>query len=127
MPAPHVIRLRGPWDHEPPSVGGVRSTRKFNCPTNLDPDERVWLVCEAFQHPFKVALNDQSLGHVTAFRAAARYDVTSELRPHNLVAIVVELPHDADPPSGPHDLLGEVRLEIGPLRPELGKTEFDPR
>ena len=68
MPTPHVIRLRGPWDHEPPAVGGVRSTHKFNCPTNLDPGERVWLVCEGYQHPFKVALNDQSLGHVAAFR-----------------------------------------------------------
>jgi len=108
-------------------VGGVRSTRKFNCPTNLDPGERVWLVCEGYQHPFKVALNDQSLGHVAAFRAAARFDITAELRPHNLLAIVVELPPDAQPPAGPHDLLGEVRLEIGHSRPELGTTEFDPR
>jgi beta-galactosidase/beta-glucuronidase len=103
-------------------VGTARYTRRFNCPTNLDPHERVWLALDAVDHQARVTLNGQPLGSLTGSLATARFDITAALAPHNTLSVDVSLPSalfaDATvrgPRAGhPGGLIGEVRLEIGP-------------
>jgi beta-mannosidase len=108
MTARHAIRLRGPWECEPLGAGRARSTRRFNCPTNLEPHERVWLVFDGFDSDAEVTLNGQPLGRFAAGDCPREFEITSLLEPHNVVS--VEASRRAD---GAGSLAGEVRLEIG--------------
>jgi hypothetical protein len=130
---PHVIRLRGPWECVPQgmgSPGAIRFTRRFNRPTGLDADSRVWLAIDDALGHAVVSLNGQSLGEVqpatAETRAAAvcrpaRFDITAAMLPRNVLAIAVTDPRmgpDGQLPSGPGQaghpsgLIGPVRLEI---------------
>lgn len=101
--------------------GRVRYTRRFNAPTNLDSDERVWLVVEAVDYEAEIALNDKPLGTLRSGQPPHRSDVTPLLQPHNLLAVDVHLPPEAFADatargaraSRAGGLSGEVRLEIG--------------
>jgi len=124
-----VIRLRGPWKQESHCVG-ARGTRHFNCPTNLGPGERVWLVCDATEGEARFALNGKSLFTLSG-SAAARHDITEHLKPHNVLTVEVlesieqmaKKPAasacQSEPIGGPFEmilgtLVNSVRLEIGP-------------
>src|SRR5207248_10704156 len=72
--------------------GRVRYTRHFNCPTGLEPRDRVWLVLEGVDARGEVVLNSARLGPVSGFLSPARFDVTSILQPRNELAVDVELP-----------------------------------
>lgn len=94
MPLPHRIRLRGPWDSHtdtgrtsivmpnvvPHGAPSVSLYRRFGKPTNLDPMERVWLVCEAIQGTVTLTLNEQVLG---TYAEQAALDITSYLQERN--------------------------------------------
>ena len=120
MSTPHVIRLRGPWkceacdaDTRHSAVGNqssarLRHTRRFNSPTNLEPHERVWLVCESLDGPATISLNGSALGTLDGPSTAGRFDVT-EACVHNVLAIEMSAGSAADSAGFP----GEVRLEIG--------------
>ncbi|MEK6238395.1 MAG: hypothetical protein N2C14_27065 [Planctomycetales bacterium] len=145
---PHAIRLRGPWEYrvleresEPASDsvdqgrmkapcpwgkalgdgfrGTVRFQRNFFRPTNLDEDERVWLVLEGADAGADVSLNGQPLGRVEGYCRRAEFDVTSQLEPRNQITADVSLmEHEVNAParfgretlSG--GLVGESRLEV---------------
>jgi hypothetical protein len=137
---PHVIRLRGPWEcvpvarDAPDAAAAVRCTRRFNAPTNLDSDERVWLVCDAVETRAAFALNDRRLGTIEGHRAQPRIDITDELRPTNVLAIEVELASGAPPPVAGYDEshglpggIGQVRLEIGRHAPDWKIENLDER
>ena len=115
---PHVIRLAGPWEYEvlradagaPPSstsgrmqlptawqalLGGdfrglIRLRRRFNRPTNLDPQETVWVVIEGSHLRCVAGLNGQSLGDLHDDAALGEFEVTSELPMHNELTIDLE-------------------------------------
>jgi hypothetical protein len=103
----HVIRLREPWQHTP-VPGGSRHTRSFNCPTNLLPGQRVWLVIEETDAAH-VSLNGSAVGQSPRLSAEdgqqsrLTYEIASLLKPRN--EIVLDL-------AGETTQLGEVRLEI---------------
>jgi hypothetical protein len=97
---PHAIRLREPWEHTP-HERGVRHTRSFNCPTNLDPGQRVWLVIDAADLA-GVALNGKPLGHFHG-DSSARLEIAPLLQLRNEV-VIEQL--------GENAALGDVRLEI---------------
>jgi hypothetical protein len=123
----HVIRLRGPWNYEAVARSlesdrsGVRCTRRFNCPTNLDPLERVWLVFDGLEREARVTLNDQPLGELGSPAPLHELEITPVLLEHNVLAVEVSLrPEElADievrgrRAGGAGGLFGEVRLEIG--------------
>lgn len=102
-------------------VGRVRYTRRFNCPTNLGPLERVWLVFDGIDHQAHVALNGQPLGELRGSLGAHRVEITPVLLPQNVLAVDVSLPAEvfADEQvrgrraGRAGGLFGEVRLEIG--------------
>jgi hypothetical protein len=140
MTAPHVIRLRAPWDCQPLERGalsaeaapGVRCSRRFNAPSNLDAEERVWLLCDAVEHRARFTINGHSLGMVEGPQAQPRLDITGHLQPHNQLVVEIELAVDDVTPTeiGPLGLpggLGEMRLEIARHAPDWQIEKFDPR
>ncbi|MDB5309265.1 MAG: hypothetical protein JWO38_3467 [Gemmataceae bacterium] len=106
--ATHSIRLRGSW--EVASAGGrTRYARKFGRPRTLDPNERVWLVCDSVFGPAGVFVNGERVGTVEEPGRPFAAEITQLLNPRNEVVFDTT---SADP-------LGEVALEIrqSPGRP----------
>lgn len=111
---PHPIRLRGRWDFEvlsePASAcGRYRYRRTFHRPSNLDPHERLWLVCEGRGTLF---CNGRLLGE-----APNEFEITPLLAAQNEVRLEVELGGSGEPSqTGCHSArgtsMGEVRLEV---------------
>lgn len=102
----HRIRLREPWECET-RRDGVCWRRRFNRPTGLGSRERVSLVVERLAGNGEVRLNGALLGRLEPADAAARFDVTDRLEPHNEVMLLVSIPKQI--PTG---LPAEVALEI---------------
>ena len=78
MTVVHQIRLRGFWDVTPLPDGRERHVRRFGRPRMLDPDETLWVVCDAAA----VSVN----GHAVEPRDGA-FNVTELLQPRNELAI----------------------------------------
>ena len=106
-------------------AGRVRYARPFNCPTNLAPEERVWLAIDGVDARADVALNGQPIGEAHGYQATACFDITAALEPHNLLTIEVCMPSESlkDETCRPGrtgmggGLIGEVRLEIRGVAP----------
>ena len=101
--------------------GCVRDTRLFNCPTNLEPRRRAWLVSEGVDHVAVFSLNGSPLFSSTGAKSPAAHDITAHLQPHNVLTVDVSVPPEdpavsEDRPPARQDkgggLIGEVRLEI---------------
>ncbi len=123
---PHRIRLRGPWECEPPDgspafrvsfpcpwgepplsglVGGVRFRRRFGYPGRIDADECVWITFAEAAGSVAVRLNDRLLGEPKD-RASFEYEVTPLLGQRNEVVVEV------DGAAVPRGAWGDVALEI---------------
>jgi beta-galactosidase/beta-glucuronidase len=134
----HRIRLLGPWDfvwHETPgsvappltqgsvkmpcrwdevfgTVSGTATfTRKFHCPTNLDPQERVCIVLSGLPGRGTVAINGELLGEFDQTHSRTELDVTKRLNKFNQLAIEVSFSPSANLELA-EGLLAEVALEI---------------
>src|SRR5687768_15165184 len=70
--------------------GRVRFTRRFGLPTNLDIQERVFLVVGELVEQGTIELNGTALGQPSLQDGPQRYDVTSLLKPRNELVILVE-------------------------------------
>ena len=126
MSSPHVIRLRDPWELGPPNESRpdvVLSTRRFNCPTNLDTGADVDLVFQAVQTPVEVWLNDERLGSVSTGQAEVRFAVRPRLLSRNTVRLEFPSPPKVSPDDRgplprpdrwplPSQWIEQVRLEI---------------
>jgi hypothetical protein len=100
-PAAHVIRLREPWIREP-HPQGMRFRRRFNCPTGLGPQDKVWLAIEATAHSGSARCNSSEPFSLAAGQPM-QFDITAALALHN--EICIEL-------GGADCNLGAVHLEI---------------
>jgi hypothetical protein len=87
MPAPHVIRLREPWEAEPIDAGGVRYRRRFGWTAELGPEDRVFLAMDADPDEVQVQVNGVSLPLAGPRDGPARFEVTSLLQPCNEAVI----------------------------------------
>jgi beta-galactosidase/beta-glucuronidase len=104
--------------------GHVQYERAFGCPTNLDPDEEVWLVIEAVDQTATVKLNEHELGEIYRPATPWRYCVTNLLKERNQLTVTVDCPADQTSAAQlrqarfglPGGLIGEVRLEISKLQ-----------
>jgi hypothetical protein len=135
LPAPGITTLPDNWGTVLGSdfQGTVRFTRRFNCPTGLGAGSRVWLVVDDVDWHATIVLNGQLLGAAVCSFAAhsvseqsfltcgARFDITTDLLPQNVLAITVASPilnsignPQARPGRAgqPGGLIGLVRLEI---------------
>ena len=98
----HTIRLGPPWQLTP-ADGGARHARKFGRPRTLDPDERLWLVCDHVPGAGDVHVNGTLVASPDAPGPFAA-DITPLLLPRNEVVFAVAS-------DGP---LGAVALEVRP-------------
>jgi hypothetical protein len=110
LPAGGKTEIPGDWTAALGSgfFGRVRYTRPFNCPTNLDALERVWLVCEAVSGVGEFALNGKPILTMTGTDRPGSCDITSHLSLHNVLVVEVT----AQPGDRVGGITGEVRLEI---------------
>ncbi len=127
------MHLRGPWQVVAPGAtgdnlrtenlpqewrqlfGSVAGTatfeRAFHCPTNLGPEETVWIVLTNVGGSGRVALNGEPLGEFdTGLTAPPRFDVTRNLLPRNRLRIEIEFAPEQE--TGPGGLHGLVAIEI---------------
>ena len=149
--AVHRIHLKGPWQYEPlrsvePNAvshelpppgratmpctwqqmlgdfrGVVRFVRPFHRPTNLDPNERVFVVFLAVGGHGEVRLNGQPLGRLETRTGPQAAEITDHLCPDMQLSIDLEfISTDAAIPGG---LWGPVALEIRSVKSEL-VTQF---
>jgi hypothetical protein len=123
---PHRIRLRGPWECEPPAsaepfrvpfpcrwevmplaelAGRVRFRRRFGYPGRIDAHERVWVTFAETAGTAEVWLNGRSLGRHEGGGPFA-FEVTACLERRN------ELVVEVDAATVPRGAWGDVALEI---------------
>ena len=101
--------------------GQVRYSRRFGCPTGLQPEDRVELLVERVDALAQVTVNGKPLGEIRFSDGARQWQIAHLLQARNLLEITVELPrlssHSAKL-SRPGrtgmagGLIGEVRLVI---------------
>lgn len=125
----HQIRLRGPWDVVSPQgslmtltvpfawrdvfkdeAGTIRCTRKFNCPTGLEPSNRVLIrlpegcgKVREFQVNQAVVAPENSQGF--------DFDITSELKDFNEIVALIEFAPNGSPHE-PGGLWTPVLIQI---------------
>lgn len=101
--------------------GQVLYSRRFGCPTGLEPDDRVALVVERVDALAQVTVNNNSLGTMRLADGAGQWPVKHLLQPRNLLEITIELPRltatSAALPRPQREetaggLIGEVKLLI---------------
>jgi beta-mannosidase len=127
LPAGGRVQVPGDWQASLGAqfVGCVRYTRRFNCPTNLGPGDRVWLAFDGVDYQSQVTLNAQALGEVQGYGSTSRIEITSLLEPHNVLVLDISLPaivfndeqHRPGRAGQSGGLIGEVRLEISSVPP----------
>jgi beta-galactosidase/beta-glucuronidase len=131
----HRIHLNGPWEYEwldgtaseaaatgrvtmPADWGSLFRTargravfrRCFHCPTNLEPDDRVWLVFDGVGGEGTVAVNGEVVGRLHSSGGPQRLDIAARLQPFN--EATVELEFDAAGDANPGGLFAPVAIEI---------------
>ncbi|NLX97029.1 MAG: hypothetical protein GXY83_12715 [Rhodopirellula sp.] len=103
----HRIRLREPWRHLRVE-GNVQWRRKFNRPSGLGPEQRIWIEVKNRSRGVAVYLNGRHLGETPAGAEAVRFELTGLLDLHNEITLM-----STDAPQRlPSPLPAEVSLEI---------------
>ncbi len=95
--------------------GRVEYRRRFGLPTQLEPDQDVWLVFEAVDFEASFALNEIELGTMRLGADPFRVEISSQLQQSNHLKVVIDLPLEVDRGernSVAGGLIGSVRLEI---------------
>jgi len=101
--------------------GRVLYSRRFGCPTGLEPADRVALLVERVDAVAQVAVNGHPLGEIRLADGERQWSIKRLLQDRNLLEITVELPrltpHSTELPRPGREgraggLIGEVRLVI---------------
>ena len=95
--------------------GRVEYRRRFGLPTQLDPDQAVWLVFEAVDFEASISLNEKELGTMQLGDDPFRVEIGNRMQKSNHLKVVIDLPAEADRGernSMAGGLIGSVRLEI---------------
>jgi hypothetical protein len=135
--ATHRMHLKGPWkfewltEHSESSVpktgrvkmpvdwvtafgmttGSVRFRRRFHKPTNLDPDETVWIVLDGVGGAGPVSVNGTILGVVHSAEEPQKFDMTPLLQQASELIIELEF-HPSAENSNLGGLFAPVAIEI---------------
>jgi beta-galactosidase/beta-glucuronidase len=122
LPAAATIRLPASWQDVFGNFRGrVRFRRCFHPPTNVEADDRLFIVFDAIGGDGLVRLNGSFLGKTAAHGSRTNLEVTGRLRANNELEIDVEYAgFDAAPQVG--GLFAPVALEIrsprSPVNPD---------
>jgi len=84
-------------------AGRVRLSRRFHCPTNLGPDDRVSVVVQDLPTGADVCLNGTRLSRQVSDSAEHAVFATSRLEPTNLLSVEFDpgtIPATSDEPWG---------------------------
>lgn len=137
----HRIRLIGPWDYgwspteilttvtSLPTAGSVKMpcdwqtlfgslggratfSRKFHCPTNLEPHEQVVIVLSEVGGEGQIFLNDDLLFQFPAGSESPEVNVTQHLQRFNVLEVVLQFTPSTDIPATAGGLFGPVMIEI---------------
>ena len=92
--------------------GRMRFRRRFGRPTNIGPNERLFVVFDGVGGMGNVWLGQRKLGHIDNRQSTARFELTGLLEARN--ELIVELSFDPEQsPDQPGGLWGPVAIEIG--------------
>jgi hypothetical protein len=94
-----------------PVAGTATFSRRFHRPSNLEPHERVWLICTGVRGSGSVSLNDELLTEFSSDGEAVECEVTSRLQPFNIVSMRLSV-GSIEEPQRPGGLFEPVVLEI---------------
>jgi beta-galactosidase/beta-glucuronidase len=122
LPAAATVRLPASWqDLFGGFRGRVRFRRRFHPPTNVEADDRLFIVLDAVGGEGTVSLNGRFLGKTDRQERSTDYDVTGQLRPNNELEIDLEYPDFAGDRK-PGGLFAPIALEIrsppSPVNPD---------
>lgn len=110
LPAAGTVKFPADWQAILGDFrGSVRFTRRFNRPSNLVAMDRVELALDGVGGAAVITLNQQPVGTLREPEQRGRFDVTSLLRPHNLLEISIDWNGTVPALGG---LWGPVALEI---------------
>jgi hypothetical protein len=112
LPGEHRVHMPTTWQSLfGDTAGTARFRRRFHRPTNLDPDERVFLVFDGIGGRAEIRLNGRQFSSIDAAACPAGFDVTALLAPRN--ELTVDVVFDPDKvPGQPGGLWAPVALEI---------------
>jgi uncharacterized protein with NRDE domain len=112
LPAAGMIRLPASWQDVFGNFRGrVRFLRRFHPPTNVEADDRLFVVLDGIGGEGIVWLNGRFLGKTSARGSSTSLEVTGTLRTNNELEIDLEYADFSDDP-GPGGLFAPVALEI---------------
>ena len=125
LPAPCTVQVPADWSASlgVNFRGQARYSRRFGCPTGLQPGDQVSLVVDKIDALAEVAINSNSLGTMRITDGSCQWPITPFLQPRNLLEITIEQPRltttsaplprpDREETAG--GLIGEVKLVILP-------------
>lgn len=112
LPAPSTVRLPATWKDLFGSFRGrIRFRRRFHRPTNLEPEDRVYLAFDGIGGAAAISTNGCLLGAVPAHGGTAQFDITDVLTNENELLVDLEFTALAGVPDA-GGLYAAVALEI---------------
>jgi hypothetical protein len=122
LPVAGTVRLPASWqDAFGHFRGRVRFRRRFHPPTNVEADDRLFIVLDGIGGEGIVWLNGSFLGKTSAQGSSTNLELTGRLRANNELEIDMEYADFSGDP-GPGGLFAPVVLEIrsspGPVNPD---------
>lgn len=112
LPSPSTVRLPATWQELfGPFRGRIRFRRRFHRPTNLEPQDRVYIAFDGIGGAAAVSTNGRLLGTIDSPGGAAQFDITDVLTNENELQVDLEF----GAPSGisdPGGLFAPIAVEI---------------
>lgn len=113
VPATGTVRMPSTWEQSFGAFrGSVRFQRRFHAPTNLDENERVFVVFDGIGGAAHVVMNDHLLGEIPNPQSTAEFEVTALLQKNNRLQIEIRYEGTGCENSPHGGLWGPVALEI---------------
>ncbi len=94
-----------------PHAGTAVFRRRFHCPTNLEQQDQVWLVCSGVRGLGTILINDTPLREFSADGEVVECELTTALKPFNIVSVRLTVDF-AITNTAPAGLFEQVTLEI---------------
>ena len=108
------VNMPSPWQAIFGKLAGTgRFTRRFGCPTNLAPTDRIYLVFDGIGGEAVVYVNDHCVDAMNEEGIAKEFEITERLRTSNLLAVTIRF-DPQDRPEIPGGLWAPVAIEIRP-------------
>lgn len=106
------VKMPMNWDTHFGDINGtIRFLRRFHQPTNLDPDEQVWIVFDGVGGRGFAWMNGHKLGPLKTSAQQQRFEITEYLQPNSEIITELTVP-SSENHHMPRGLYAPVALEI---------------